>query len=427
MRRKFGKNLCALSLCSLSMVLMCSCQDSKSVAVEDKEFLSQSFLDLTKGEINPLVMAPSDGYSNGGSFGCTWSSDCVSFDEEGMHLSIYKDDTATYGAEMKTIGGDGFFSCGYFKTTMKPSDVAGTASTFFLYTGESDGNSHDEIDIEFLGKDTTKVQFNYFKDGKGGHEYMYDLGFDASEEFHDYGFYWDLGKIIWYVDDKPVYELVGDMPSHDMRLFTNFWCGEQSKKDIVAWMGALNDADLPATATYKNIYYSDLDGRGITVPGKAEESTNYISLMDHSFGGSYEVTKNGNAYDVNWTQGSGAFRDLTVGGLDTLSLTKPKSSLIKLKNLNDYSYAVTFTFQATDKGYATTGGRLKKSENGSSSYSKHGSTAEYFTLGANDTAEFEVTLNSDITEYRKIEIICEPKAVEDLSGSFSILDWTIAE
>lgn len=44
------------------------------------------------------------------------------------------------------------------------------------------------INIEILGKDTTKVQFNYFTDSRGDHEFFYDLGFDASEDFHDYAF-----------------------------------------------------------------------------------------------------------------------------------------------------------------------------------------------------------------------------------------------
>ena len=100
---------------------------------------------------------------------------------------------------------------------MKPSANGGTASTFFVCTGPYDtkyvldengdyvldengqrltqNNPHDEIDIEFLGKDTTKVQFNFFVDGKGGNEYMYDLGFDASEEFHTYGFRWEVDAI----------------------------------------------------------------------------------------------------------------------------------------------------------------------------------------------------------------------------------------
>ena len=56
-----------------------------------------------------------------------------------------------------------------------------------------------------LGKDTTKVQFNYYTNGVGNHEYMYDLGFDASEGYHTYGFDWQKDSITWYVDGKAVY------------------------------------------------------------------------------------------------------------------------------------------------------------------------------------------------------------------------------
>ena len=56
-----------------------------------------------------------------------------------------------------------------------------------------------------MGKDTTGVQFNYYVNGQGGHEYWYDLGFDASEEFHEYGFRWAEDSITWTVDGKDVY------------------------------------------------------------------------------------------------------------------------------------------------------------------------------------------------------------------------------
>lgn len=38
------------------------------------------------------------------------------------------------------------------------------------------------------------MQFNYFTDSRGSHEFLYDLGFDASEEFHTYGFDWQAGQ-----------------------------------------------------------------------------------------------------------------------------------------------------------------------------------------------------------------------------------------
>lgn len=51
---------------------------------------------------------------------------------------------------------------------MKPIAVSGIITSLFTYTGRYDGiqgsePNHNEIDIEFEGKDTTTVQFNYCK------------------------------------------------------------------------------------------------------------------------------------------------------------------------------------------------------------------------------------------------------------------------
>ena len=144
--------------------------------------------------------------------------DNIYFDEDGMEMSISKGADGKYkGAEIRTITGQGSFSNGYFGGTFKPSNVKGTVSTFFLYTGPAEGNPHDEIDIEFLGKDTTKVQFNYYGGSDKSHEYMYELGFDASQAFHQYGFYWDMQRIVWFVDNQPVYQANTDIPTHQMK------------------------------------------------------------------------------------------------------------------------------------------------------------------------------------------------------------------
>lgn len=196
----------------------------------------------------------SSGYGNGGHFNVEWSSSEAQIKDDGLHLSIHAN---REGAEYPWKGGEyrskGFYGYGDFGTRMKVSPTSGTASTFFTYTGEWDSDEihpstgesdtknpdnpegiHDEIDIEFLGKDTTKVQFNYFTNGVGGHEYMYDLGFDASKDFHDYGFRWEEDKITWFVDGKPVYQAFENIPSHPGRIITNYWCAAPS---AAGWMG----------------------------------------------------------------------------------------------------------------------------------------------------------------------------------------------
>ena len=126
----------------------------------------------------------------------------------------------------------------------------GVVSSFFTYTGPSEDNPWDEIDIEVLGKDTTKVQFNYYTNGQGNHEYMYDLGFDASEGYHTYGFDWQEDSITWYVDGKAVYTANSDIPSTPGRIMMNTWPGI----GVDSWLKAF-DGTTPLTARYQWVTY----------------------------------------------------------------------------------------------------------------------------------------------------------------------------
>ena len=140
-----------------------------------------------------------------------------------MGLKIDSDGNGGYtGGEYRTQEAFGY---GMFSVSMKPIKNPGVVTSFFTYTGPTDGTVWDEIDIEFLGYDTTKVQFNYFTNGVGGHEYLYDLGFDASGGFHTYGFYWGEGFITWYVDGTPVYTATENIPTTPGKIMMNAWPG----------------------------------------------------------------------------------------------------------------------------------------------------------------------------------------------------------
>lgn len=393
--------------------------------IDDKEFITKEFLDFTKEEPNSNVFGPSDGYSNGDPFGCTWSKDNVSYDEDnGMNLFISKKDDIYYGGEMKSLTPDGLFLGGYFSTVMKPSEVNGTASTFFLYTDDP----HDEIDIEFLGKDTTKVQFNFFVNGEGGHEYWYDLGFDASEDFHTYGFYWDISKIIWYVDNQPVYEVIGDVPSHMMRLYTNFWMGNKDNAGIMGWMEEIKDSDLPAMCSYKQINYADLDGNPRVVPSKDSEEEfipeNAISVYNLGFSSNahYTVTKQEDRYDISFVQEEGMYHYIAPDGYAQIKFGEPKYGLIKVKNLSDFDYDFCISYYSSTNDYAGLDG-VVTSEKGTSYLRKKGSTCLYYNLGAGDVATFKSLLIEGITKFSKMNIFCAPNS--DTIGAFSILDWYI--
>lgn len=186
----------------------------------------------------------SDGWSNGGMFNCTWKASNAEFKDGNLNLTISQAwDDSYYGAEYRTKD---FYGYGLYEVSMKPIKNKGVVSSFFTYTGPSDSNPWDEIDIEFLGYNTTKVQFNYFTNGVGNHEFLYDLGFDASEEFHTYGFRWEKDSITWLVDGAEVYTASENIPSTPGKLMMNVWNGI----GVDQWLRKY-DGTTPITAEYQ--------------------------------------------------------------------------------------------------------------------------------------------------------------------------------
>ena len=227
--------------------------------VEASQFTDSNY-NINMSYFDSNEMEISNGYSNGSMFDCMWRSGNVAFSNNTTSLSITRDTDSGSGynyagAEYRT---QQTFRYGYYEVTMKPIRNTGVVSSFFTYTGPTDGTVWDEIDIEFLGKDTTKVQFNYYTNGVGGHEYLYSLGFDAAADFHTYGFDWQPGYITWYVDGNKVYTPTSNIPSTPGKIMMNVWPG----RGVDDWLGAFNGATT-LTAQYKAASYSK------TAPGSS--------------------------------------------------------------------------------------------------------------------------------------------------------------
>lgn len=247
MMMKTGKQLlCAALVASLaagSVISLAACNNPEPL--KDSPLSGATLADFTQGEAETFFA--SDGWDNGDVFNVTWSKKNLSYADNALKLLITESSSTAEGA-LPYLAGEArsyqYFGYGDYSVKMKPAKVEGTATAFFVCTGpydedeEGNPNPHDEIDIEFLGTDTTKVQFNYFVDGTGGHEYMYDLGFDASAEYHEYGFRWAEDHIVWFVDNKPVYKVTAEgddkMPSTAGRILMNHWCGTEKAE---GWMG----------------------------------------------------------------------------------------------------------------------------------------------------------------------------------------------
>ena len=186
---------------------------------------------------------------NGQPFNCSFSNQHAIIQNELLTLTLSKENGKYVGAEYRS----GMkFSYGYYSVSMKAAKCSGVISSFFTYTNWP----WDEIDIEFLGDDTTRVQFNYYTNGKGGHEYIYELGFDASEGFHEYGFDWQPDSITWYVDGVSVYKATVDIPSHEGHIMMNLWNVADSSAN---WAGKFDESQLPVYAQYEWIGYKSAE------------------------------------------------------------------------------------------------------------------------------------------------------------------------
>ena len=191
---------------------------------------------------NTVLWERSD-WANGDPFYNGWCPSQVAFDGNmSLTLEQLPCNAMTHASgEYRTRD---VYHYGRYSVRMKAGDVDGTVSSFFTYTGPSDGTEHDEIDIEILGKNPTVMQVNYWRNGVE-HPTLVDLGFDASADFHTYVFEWLPDTITWYVDGTLVHSEDGSngtLPQLAGRITMNHW----ACTGIDAWCGSYTDGTLSA-------------------------------------------------------------------------------------------------------------------------------------------------------------------------------------
>ncbi|MEA1953698.1 MAG: family 16 glycosylhydrolase [Campylobacterota bacterium] len=197
-------------------------------------------------------------WNNGDPFYNGWCPEQVSFENGVMSLTLEEldcndnDETHASG-EYQTKE---TYKYGRYTARFIASDVNGTISSLFTYTGPHVGTDWDEIDMEILGKDSTKIQVNYWRDGHE-HPKLIDLGFDASETMHTYSFVWHEAYIKWYVDGKLIHT-VNENYNHDNdslpinagKIMLNLWAGV----GIESWSGVYTNGTV-AQAQYDYVRY----------------------------------------------------------------------------------------------------------------------------------------------------------------------------
>ncbi|XP_042394405.1 probable xyloglucan endotransglucosylase/hydrolase protein 30 [Zingiber officinale] len=144
---------------------------------------------------------------------------------------------------LNRYSGSGFISRdlyhhGFFSASIKlPADyTAGVVVAFYASNGDVFEKTHDELDLEFLGNIRGRgwrIQTNVYGNGSTsrGREERYVLPFDPIAEAHQYSILWTADRIVFYIDDVPIREVVrsdamgGDYPSKPMSVYATIWDG----------------------------------------------------------------------------------------------------------------------------------------------------------------------------------------------------------
>lgn len=147
---------------------------------------------------------------------------------------------------------------GRFEAYIKSSNCPGLVVGFFLHRARP----RQEIDVEFLGLNPTKMLVNvYFNPGDDGAEMEFgyrgtpvsiDLGFDSSLDFHQYAIEWQPNRILWTVDGVVVHERRSwdptPIPYLPMNLHMNLWIPDSEK-----FAGKFLPKSAPASALFRDV------------------------------------------------------------------------------------------------------------------------------------------------------------------------------
>lgn len=211
----------------------------------------EPFVD-TLSTLDRTLWAVSDGWANGPYMVNDWQASQARFGD-GLTLTLAPgiDEHPYSSGEVQSRVKYGH---GYFETTMRAAPGSGVITGFFTYTGPPFGEHWNEIDVEILGATPREVLLTYFF-GDETISTPIPLDFDATAEYHTYGFDWQPGYIEWYLDGRSIHKVTGGklpLPNRAKKLMVHLWGSET----LTEWSGRFDSKAMPTAATFTCIAYS---------------------------------------------------------------------------------------------------------------------------------------------------------------------------
>ena len=221
-------------------------------------------------DLNEALFERSHHWSNGFPFTNRWEKGAINFSDDGMKIELSDDPKKNekYTYRSGELRSRHFYGYGCFSIEMKPISSPGIITSFFLFSGRHDkyegsNAQHNEIDIEFVGKHTESVQFNFWtndNDYSSNNAVLIPLGFDASKAFHEYAMRWKKDRIQWFVDGEMRYEVlqsksnpIPTVSDSRLKIMANVWPVDDK---LASWAGKVDILNQPLNGTYRNLSFT---------------------------------------------------------------------------------------------------------------------------------------------------------------------------
>lgn len=242
-------------------ILLCAAATSAHPAQLDDPAKGQgvSFVD-TFDHLNTQFWYISNGWSNGAYQGCTWSKNKVRIVGGRLVLTLGRVPSGEPVYQCGEIQSLAFYGYGTFEVRMRAARGSGVNSAFFSYVGPTQGQPHDEIDFEVLGRNTREVQVNTYVAGKGEHGQIISNGTDSADEFVNYAFEWTPDKVRWFVNGKLTHVLSGpgeNVPTHAAKIMLSIWSGH----GLDDWLGRFEEPREPLNMFVEYVAFTSLGDR----------------------------------------------------------------------------------------------------------------------------------------------------------------------
>ncbi|CCE61542.1 hypothetical protein TPHA_0A04690 [Tetrapisispora phaffii CBS 4417] len=188
-------------------------------------------------------------------FASTGNPGKINYTSDGLEVTLAK------RFDNPSLKSDFYIMYGKFEVIAKAAAGQGIISSVFLQSEDL-----DEIDIEWVGGDTTQFQTNFFSKGDTT---TYDRGAFHSvsspqEEYHNYTVDWRMDRTDFYLDGAIVRTLANDTssgyPQSPMAIFIGIWAGgdPSNAAGTIEWAGGLTDyTKAPFTMNVQSIIVSD--------------------------------------------------------------------------------------------------------------------------------------------------------------------------